>query len=291
MASPDNPTKFSGLDLLGVQPVAKSIEKVTDGTVDGAAAFLSRICLPAAEEFGLLLRDQVSAWRARNAVSIARKAEEKVKHWGGTSATAHPRLAFTAIESGSWHDDEVFQEMWGGLLASSCSAEGKDDSNTVFMALLSQLTSCQVRLLNYACENSVKYCSQGGWPLAHDVKATIPKLTEVSGVDDFHRLDRELDHLRSLNLIGSSELGGGGFGPHSPNEADIAPTSLALHLYVRCQGFTGSPVEYWNLSIESAAVETSTASALSASHRRRSGTGWSVRRRGSASCRRSRVPK
>lgn len=42
------------LDVLGVKPIADSVNTVTKGTVDGASAFLSRICLPAAEEFGLL---------------------------------------------------------------------------------------------------------------------------------------------------------------------------------------------------------------------------------------------
>ena len=61
------------LDVFGIKPVADSINTVTKGAVDGAGAFFGRICLPAAEEFGLLLRDKVSAWRARNIVRIAEK--------------------------------------------------------------------------------------------------------------------------------------------------------------------------------------------------------------------------
>ncbi len=64
------------LDILGIKPIADSVNTVTKGTVDGASAFLSRICLPAAEEFGLLLRDKVSAWRSNNAIAIAHKAKK-----------------------------------------------------------------------------------------------------------------------------------------------------------------------------------------------------------------------
>jgi hypothetical protein len=46
------------LDILGIKPIGNAIESLTDGFVSGASAFLSRICLPAAEEFGLLLRDR-----------------------------------------------------------------------------------------------------------------------------------------------------------------------------------------------------------------------------------------
>ena len=43
------------LDLLGIKPILHAINTFSKGTVDGASAFLSRVCLPAAEEFGLLI--------------------------------------------------------------------------------------------------------------------------------------------------------------------------------------------------------------------------------------------
>jgi hypothetical protein len=58
------------LDILGLKPYGDSVKVVTQAAVDGAAAYLGKICLPAAEEFGLLLKDKVSRWRAANAVSI-----------------------------------------------------------------------------------------------------------------------------------------------------------------------------------------------------------------------------
>jgi hypothetical protein len=45
------------LDILGIKPIADAVNTVTRDAVEGAAAFLSRICLPAAEEYGLLLPD------------------------------------------------------------------------------------------------------------------------------------------------------------------------------------------------------------------------------------------
>lgn len=38
---------------------SQPLNTLAQGAVDGAGAFLGRICLPAAEEFGLLLRDKV----------------------------------------------------------------------------------------------------------------------------------------------------------------------------------------------------------------------------------------
>ena len=54
------------LDLMGIKPVAKAVEKATDKTVDGLGSFFGAICMPAAEEFGLLLKDKVAAYRQRN---------------------------------------------------------------------------------------------------------------------------------------------------------------------------------------------------------------------------------
>ena len=66
------------LDVLGIKPVGEAITTAVKGTVDGAAAFLSRICLPAAEEFGLLLRDRVSHLRAFGVGGHARGTDGRV---------------------------------------------------------------------------------------------------------------------------------------------------------------------------------------------------------------------
>ena len=143
------------------------------------------------------------------------------------------------IEHVSWTDDEDIQEMWSGLLTSSCTKDGKDDSNLIFINTLSQLTNLQVKILNFACNNAKKYASIAGWIGAEELTLTIEKLQEVSQIEDFHRLDRELDHLRALDLLDD-----GGFDPNS-TDAIITPTPLALHLFVRCQGSFEDPIKYF----------------------------------------------
>ncbi|WP_236445532.1 hypothetical protein, partial [Pseudomonas syringae] len=54
------------------------------------------------------------------------------------------------------------------------------------------------------------------------------------------QLDRELDHLRHLGVIES------GFDINT-TVADITPTALGLQLYVRSQGYIGSPIAYFEL--------------------------------------------
>ena len=138
--------------------------------------------------------------------------------------------------------------MWSGLLASSTSSHGHSDENLVFMNLLKQLSSLEVKILRFAVEQARKYTSTHGLMISQDLIVPIDKLPELFGVQDLQRLDRELDHLRELGLIGSAMGGGGGIILGS-NNADLTPSSLALHLYVRAQGSRLSPAAYWKVDI------------------------------------------
>jgi len=233
------PNENNSLDVLGVKPIADAINTVTKGTVEGASAFLSRICMPAAEEFGLLLKDHVSAWRAKNAINISKKAQDLVeKQVGGLIVMAHPRIVFNTIEHGSWADEDFMQNLWAGLLASSCTSDGTDESNLIFINMLSQLTRSQARLINYISETAKIYKSVGGWIGADEMILEPDELIRITGINDLQQLDRELDHLRALGLFN------GGFIPEATLAA-ITPLSLCLQLYVRTQGFVGSPIDYF----------------------------------------------
>ena len=236
-------TTSNSLDVLGIRPVADAVSHVSKATVDGASSFLSRICLPAAEEFGLLLQDKVRAWRAENAIRVVAKAQAKLEKYAtAQDSHAHPRLIANVIEEGSWVDDATLQEMWGGLLASSCSPDGQDDSNLIFIGLLKRLTRLQVKLLCYSVEQSKKGVDANGLIAVTDrLMVDIPTVLAIAHVDDVHRVDQELDHLRGSELILE------GFNSAS-TQANLEPTALALNLYVRCQGYRGSAVEFFGLA-------------------------------------------
>jgi hypothetical protein len=236
------------LDILGIKPIAESINKVTSATVDAAGAFLSRICLPAAEEFGLLLRDRVRGWRSANIAAIAKRAQENLDESpAAENLHAHPRLVAGILEKGSWTDDPVVQDLWAGLLSASCTEDGTDDSNLLFVNVLADLTRLQARLIKYACESATKRVGSSGLPYCNDLRVPFATLLELTGETDLHRFDREIDRLRDLGLLTIVA----GFQVDSrSNEANLTPTSLALHMYVRCNGSRVSPVEYFNLKAE-----------------------------------------
>lgn len=227
------------LDVLGLQPISDSVKVVTQGTVNGASAFLGRICLPAAEEFGLLLKDQVSSWRANNAVRITDKAQRILEKKGNSlDVSAHPRIIYTAIENGSWAEDEFMQNFWAGILASACTPDGKDESNIIFINFLSQITTNQARIIDHICKNAKTYKGKSGLIACDRFEMEAEELVQISGIKDIHQLDRELDHLRGLELIFE------GF-EHFSLKANITPHSLCLQFYVRTQGYVGSPIDFF----------------------------------------------
>ena len=235
-------------DLLGIKGLSDSVRIATQGFINAAAAFLSRLCLPATEEFGFMLRDRISDWRARNAVRMLSRANSiYLSNSPSPTDRLSPRLAHVAIEEASWIDEDQVQSMWSGLLASSTSPNGRSDENLLFMNLLKQLSSLEVSILRFAVEKAPKRVALHGLILSQPL-SRIPAddLPRLFGIEDLQRIDRELDHLHELGLIGWGGRDPGGISAFT-GMTNLTPTPLALHLYVRAQGSKLSPAGYWNL--------------------------------------------
>jgi hypothetical protein len=111
------------------------------------------------------------------------------------------------------------------------------------MTILSQINSTEAIILNYLCETANKTVSKSGFIWADDIEITSDKIKELTGVSDIHRMDRELDHLRALDVIS------GGFNS-TDNNAQVAPRALGLNMYVSCKGSKKTPLEYFDVSYE-----------------------------------------
>jgi len=184
------------------------------------------------------MQDEISQWRSDNAAQILERAKRK---YADVGIDANPRLVYLTLDHGSWHDQAEVQDLWAGLLASSCSRDARDEANLIFVNTLSQMTLNEIRLWDHACTVTEKHASPGGLIVASPLHCGLDELQRISGINDIHRLDRELDHLRTLGLFPF------GFSAEdSTLVADITPGSLALHMYARCRGFAGSPLDFFN---------------------------------------------
>jgi hypothetical protein len=230
------------LDILGVKPIGDAINTTVNKSFEGIEGFLKLVCVPALEEVGLLFKDQMRHWRLNNVLKILEKAKGKLEFADDKlHIKAHPKVAISIIDNGSLNDNDEIQDLWAGLFVASCTKDGQDDENLIFVDLLKQLTAVEARIVKYSCERARKILYPNGLMVADDLKITCDELIELTALQDIHRLDRELDHLRSLELIGS--LLGGGFDENLI--AHIKPTALALNLYIRTHGFNKDPSGFW----------------------------------------------
>lgn len=113
-----------------------------------AIAFLSRICPGQAEKVRQLVLSRLSKHKLENAIAIALSAENLLaaKPVAGRQR-ANPDLVVRILEDGSCTDENWLKDFWGGLLATSCAVDAKDESSLVFVEMFSNLTTflCRMR--------------------------------------------------------------------------------------------------------------------------------------------------
>ena len=97
--------------------------------------------------------------------TLIKKWQKKIDESGVTDVHAPPRLIETGLDWCSIVDSDELQDMWAGLLSSSCTSEGNDDSNLIFMNILDQLTIPEVKIVNYSCSHAVVKANPPFWLL------------------------------------------------------------------------------------------------------------------------------
>jgi hypothetical protein len=204
--------------------------------VETGSEFLKAICLPAAQEFGLILKDKLRIWRLQNISPILQDAKAMLEKRGSLdNMKSHPRIAVKVIEEGSLIEDPDLQKMWAGLLASSCTKDGTDETNLIFVNILAQLSSSQAKIINlpFIEGNYARYQHDGSEYT--DIKKERSELINYTGLPNWGMLKRELGHLNSLGLINYSLSS-------NPQRTliRIHYDEAALRLYARCQGYTGT---------------------------------------------------
>lgn len=133
------------ISLVNLGSLTKPVDTATKGIVDGAAAFLSKICLPASEEIGLLFKDKVSYWRAMNLAKILKKVKSKLKT---DYREISPKHILSIIEGASLEENEELQDLWANLLSSGLDPNFKDTIRSAYIDIIKQLEVTDVHILN-----------------------------------------------------------------------------------------------------------------------------------------------
>jgi hypothetical protein len=126
--------------------VGKALAAVGGGAyaLKGTARVGQRIFGPTLDVVGAALA-QYTEYRLRNVGRIMRHAERALGTRVEEPGTVPPRVAATVLEQGSWIDDEVMAEYFGGILASSRTETGGDDRGAAWAQLVARMSRFQIR--------------------------------------------------------------------------------------------------------------------------------------------------
>ncbi len=243
----------TGMDLrLWESPLKSAAEQtepediLREFRMASALAFLHRISPGSTDEVGRLLREGLSNFRLASAMGIILTAEKMVSFASNPERLRAPASIVSRIVSdGSWADAESTQHLWAGLLATSCTLNGRDESNLTFVNLLCQLTSSHVRILSAACTKGTKFLAGLERISSRPITLSARDMTHITGSRDLIRIHRDLEYLSDLGLL-TTNVKSQSFSPIETT--NIAPTSLGLQLFARCSGHRGAAQEFYGVS-------------------------------------------
>jgi len=210
-----------------------------------AISFLSQICPAGAEEIGQLLRGRLSNHKVATAIEIVLKAQNLLAaERAAGELEADPQLVVRILEDGSCTNEDWLKHFWAGLLATSCTPDGKDASSRALVELFSQLTTFPIRILVVVCTRATKALAESGLIFANPLACKIDELTQTTGSRGL-QTERDLERLCQLGLI--EKRGAGSSTLLTSNDVLITPTSLALQLFAHCNGKRESLLEFYGL--------------------------------------------
>src|SRR5262245_56683283 len=114
------------------------------GTAIGSAKVVEKLLGPTADYLGAGLRSWTEK-RVENTKRIFVHATKLLGDGIDAPSSVPPRVLKGILEDGSFCDDELSAEYFGGVLASSRTGISRDDRGASFTALLSRLTTYQIR--------------------------------------------------------------------------------------------------------------------------------------------------
>jgi hypothetical protein len=196
--------------------------------------FLYRLCHEAASEAIVLFGGELSVPRTESAVEIALGAEQLLAlEDHADRMRAHPQLVANLLRNGSWANDDLIKQLWAGLLATSCTEEGTDESNSAFVDLLFHVTPDQGLIFVAGCQRAMELMSGIG-----DIPSTrilIPpeEMSRITDMPDLPRIATNIAYLFNFGLVENNF----DFSSYLPTDSfDITPSRLGLKLFKQCKG-------------------------------------------------------
>ena len=231
------------LDHLVQESMPKDMESLV--RLAEALAFFSRICPEGAVDVTQLLREGFSSHKVGNAANIALDAQSLLKSNPHASEMHVPSaLLIRILEQATSNEEDWLQQLWAGLIVSSCSIDGKDETNLRFIDMFGMLTPVPIKLFTIVSAVSSKFVNDYGTVTARPLACKIDDITIATGARGV-QIERELERLAAVGLIEKKSANSPTLAP--TGEAVITASSLGLELFARCNGHKGHPKDFYTM--------------------------------------------
>ena len=198
-----------------------------------AMLFVYRLCPSTATEPMHIITGELDESRTRNMLTIALTAEKMLADEPEADKLhAHPHMVASILKNGSWEQDDLTQQLWAGLLVSSCNEDGSDDSNQEFAELMVQVTTNQAHILVEGCRRAIEQLA-GKQARPKPVIFSPEEMISINGIYDFYRNATDVAYLYGYGLVANNF----DFSTHGvKTNFDITPTELGMQLFKVCRG-------------------------------------------------------
>ena len=208
--------------------------------------FLGRLCPHATQDIVLLVRTGLGNMRVANSVQIALEAAAMLaSDPNGYKMRADAGTIKRIIADGSWADEDWIQQLWAGLLATSCAVNPKDQLDSDLADRFSQLAPVHLRIFKAACTQAEKFETDDWVVAAKPLICEVKVLQLISRVQSLAKIERDVFHLADLGLLEQSVRSRSLL---PPEEINITPSSLGLRLYALCNGHRGLLQNFYGLN-------------------------------------------
>jgi hypothetical protein len=196
--------------------------------------FFCRICGTEAEEPIQLLGGELDESRTETALEIAIGAERILAgEPEGASLRAHPGHIAHLVKFGSWAIGKLTKDLWSGLLATSCTPDGTDQSNRELVDLLVNVTPTQALIFVVSCDKAFDAMSAEEDHPSARVLFTPDEMKRLTGKTDLTRVATDIAYLFHAGLVDKNF----DFTSYIPTENfDITPSRFGIDLFKRCKG-------------------------------------------------------
>ncbi|MDQ6481709.1 Abi-alpha family protein [Dyadobacter sp. LHD-138] len=120
--------------------------------IDLVKGFLNKVIGPSADEFGLMMSDNLKMRRFKNQLKNLNRAQEICEEQNISTKQINLKALFPYLEGVSLEEDPHLQEMWANLFVNYVDSE-KNLTLTVYPDVLRQLSTNEAKIIQYSLKN------------------------------------------------------------------------------------------------------------------------------------------